>query len=128
MQESCLVRLNCHSSCLCSCCYSGRKHKEDVPVVPAMLALRLECYKGELLYNIDNSHIFMPADFRHAYVLTSLLCRKCYRASYHSTSYRSSYYVTTYYRVTSQGSSTYRCGSWFRRRRCTRYHTYYHQR
>ena len=78
-------------------------------------------------YN-HNSHIFMPAYFRHAYVLTSLLCRKCYRASYHSTSYQSPYYVTTYYRVTSQGSSTYRCGSWFRRRRCTRYHTNYHQR
>ena len=56
------------------------------------------------------------------------VCRKCFRARYYTQSYQTSYYVTTYYQGTSQGSSTYRCDSWFRQKMCTRYQTVYHRR
>ena len=47
MQESCSPRPNCHFSYLCSCCsFSGMRHKEDVPVAPAMDVLKLGSHKG----------------------------------------------------------------------------------
>ena len=56
------------------------------------------------------------------------LCRKCYRARYYRTSYKTSYYVTTYYKETSKGSLTFRCGTMFSFKRCTRYYTKYHKK
>ena len=56
------------------------------------------------------------------------LCRKCYRERHYTESYVASYYKITYFVVTSQGSFTYRCGSWWGWRRCTKYYINYHQR
>ena len=98
-----------------------------------MHALRLESHKGELSLECswisDNiQYLCLLISYIRTYWSNSLLCRKCYRASYRRTYYRSSYYVTTYYKSSSRWKYTYFCGGWWSTKTCTRYYYKYRLR